>query len=69
MVAQDLMTWMGLVAWMELATRVTKKKRIYRLVLCNDCGPRLDDLDGTGGLDGASDPGQVEEENLLVCPL
>ncbi len=63
MAAQDLMAWMGLVAWMDLAARVTEKKRTYRLVLCDDSGPRLDDLDGSGS------PDHVEEENLPACLL
>jgi hypothetical protein len=40
-----------------------------RLVLCDDSGPRLDNLDGTGGLDGPGSPGHVEEENLPASPL
>jgi hypothetical protein len=57
MAAQVLMAWMGLVTWMDPAAQVTVKKRTYRLVLCDDGGPRLDDLDGSGGL------ARVEKEN------
>jgi hypothetical protein len=44
------MTWMMLESRMDLAARVTWKKKTYRLVLCDDGSPRLDDLDGSGSL-------------------